>query len=202
MSVPDRQIETIRRAASRFTTSAQGTDAFTDDLARDYHLLRTTLAFSFRDLALAALPAPTPSYADLRQTVQAEMRRLFEGRVDSSLLRVTGYTSPHPQLYALLMANVGQAVPAWRLRILTNDAVHTERRTRELRDLGLTIETWVEDEEAHYRLTSRTPDSVYAAAYQLRERAGKLKSSGQKRAIIELAESTATLPPRRASAGD
>src|SRR5207247_1102148 len=54
--------------------------------------------------------------------------------------RIRGYTSPHRDLFAYLSMRVGESVPAAMLRVLTGDAVHTERRARELRDLGLDVE--------------------------------------------------------------
>ena len=49
------------------------------------------------------------------------------------------------------------------LRLLTGDAVHTERRARELRDLGLQIETFSSGGLSIYVLKNGTPDLAAGA---------------------------------------
>jgi hypothetical protein len=61
-------------------------------------------------------------------------------------------------------------VPVSRLRAIVGDQVHTERRVRELRDLGFHV-TWrkVGDED-HYSLPSLEQDLDAAARFQLEHR--------------------------------
>jgi hypothetical protein len=126
---------------------------------------------------------------------------LFQGRVDSQFLKVRGYTSPHPDLYALLAARAGRPVPGWRLRVLTGDKIHTERRTRELRDLGLDIEVAEAQMESTYTLRSLDADFNFGAAFQLRRNALETKhvDSAIRVRLVGLAESTADLPDRKAT---
>lgn len=188
-----------RDAAVRLTEALRREDAFNEDLAREYNRAKKALAVSFQRMALAALPREY-NLADVRSRIEQEMRRLFEGRAESSLLRVRGYTSPHPHIYALLASNLGRAVPAWRIRLVSGDQVHTERRTRELRDLGLAIDVAETNDETTYCLTTLEPDLTYAAAYQLRENVIDLAKRAPSQArpeLIALAEATAPLPERR-----
>jgi hypothetical protein len=82
----------------------------------------------------------------------------YGGVVPEKYLRVRGYGGVHPQLFAYLSRRVGQAVSASELRVLTADAAHTERRVRELRDLGFDIVAAHSAGSDIYRLTSKTPD--------------------------------------------
>jgi hypothetical protein len=72
----------------------------------------------------------------------------------------------HPILFAYLARHIGEPVTASRLRLLTGDQVHTERRLRELRDLGLPLDSEQYADDDQYVLRSVTPDVDAAALYQ------------------------------------
>lgn len=188
-----------KSVVDRFESALSNAAGFDETLASEYNRVRVSLATSFQRMSLDALPSETFPLAALKARVEAAMRELFAGRVDSSLFVVRGYTSPHPDIYTYLASRVGEAVPAWRLRLLTRDAVHTERRTRELRDFGLLVDAFEQSGEAQYRLRGLDPDLTYGAAFQLRKNAaGSTRLSPRDRAaIIDLAEQTADLPERR-----
>ena len=162
---------------------------------------KRALALSFQQMSLAVVPRDQFKLADVKAAVSEEMRRLFSGRVDSGLFVIRRYTTPHPDLYALLASRAGEEVPGWRLRLLSGDKIHTERRTRELRDLGLSVDVSGSDEDSTYCLKSLVPNLRYGAAFQLRESAVKAtRLSRQARAqYVALAEDAAELPPRRKS---
>jgi hypothetical protein len=171
-------------------------DVFTERMAYEYNVVRQALASSFQGLARDALDMETYSLPDLKAEIEATMRSIFAGNVHSSLLKVRGYGSPHPMVFAHLAEHLGEPVPAWRLRLLAADAIHTERRTRELRDLGLQILTAEEAGTPTYMLPSLEADLRYAAAYQLRKNAQNSKELdvAERTYIAQVAEATAALP--------
>lgn len=71
---------------------------------------------------------------------------------------VLGYGSVHSALLAYLVDRVGKNVPSDELRILTRDAVHTERRARDLRDLGYTLRVGTSSGAQVYCLDHPVPD--------------------------------------------
>jgi hypothetical protein len=170
-------------------------------LAREYHRAKRALALSFQEMALSVVPREQFKLDDVKQSVMDEMRSLFAGRVDPEFFTFRRYTTPHPDIYALLASKVGEPIPGWRIRLLSGDKIHTERRTRELRDLGLEIEVNERDDESTYCLVSLDADLRYGAAFQLRENALRSKKlSGQVRShYVEIAEQAAALPQRKST---
>ncbi|MFQ6170950.1 hypothetical protein ACK8HX_05030 [Oryzobacter sp. R7] len=195
----ERSLATARSAAARLTAALNEGSAFDEDMAREYNRAKRALAVSFQSMALEVVPRDAYRLADVKAQVVATMRSMFEGRVDSSLFVIRRYTTPHPDIYALLASHVGSPIPGWRIRLLSGDKIHTERRTRELRDLGLTIDVGGGDDDSSYCLKSLDPDLRYGAAFQLRENAYKSKRiNPQNRAeIVRLAEAAAQLPDRK-----
>lgn len=195
----DASLVKARMAIERFERTLSEVQRFDENLAFEYNRLRRSLAASFQTMSMADVPRTTFRLEDVKGAVSAEMRRLFEGRVDSSLFQIRRYTTPHPDIYAVLASRVGEDVPAWRIRLLSGDATHTERRTRELRDLGLRIAVVEDDEDSYYRLESGEPDLAYAAAFQLRENASRSRrlSSSARSDIIMQAELVVDLPERK-----
>lgn len=188
-----------RSAAERFSRSLSSASSFDEGLADEYNRLRRSLASSFQSMSLAAVPRSEFRLTDVKAAVSEEMRGLFSGRVDSSLFSIRGYTTPHPDLYSVLAQRAGESVPGWRLRLLSGDKLHTERRTRELRDLGLQISVLEQEDDSVYVLEKLQPDLIFAAAFQLRKNAMRLSriSDTERDQIVRLAESTATLPERK-----
>lgn len=72
--------------------------------------------------------------------------------------RVHGYGLVHASLLAYLTDRVGLNVSADELRILTCDAVHTERRARDLRDLGFALLASKSSGLQAYCLVDEVPD--------------------------------------------
>jgi hypothetical protein len=76
---------------------------------------------------------------------------------------IHGYRGVRLRLYEYLALHLGEPVSATRLRALTGDQIHTERRLRELRDLGLRLTPRRIADENHYVLASEDVDFDYAA---------------------------------------
>jgi hypothetical protein len=99
----------------------------------------------------------------VKARIEEEMKSSFGGVIPDRYLRVRGYASPHRELFAYLSLFVGRPVPAAALRIITADAVHTERRARELRDLGLHLDAVRTGGADVYMLHSVDPNLAAAA---------------------------------------
>jgi len=67
----------------------------------------------------------------------------------------------HEKLFQILLQRFDIDVPAGLLRVLTHDSVHTERRLRELRELGLDIGTSNSSGIDMYRLKSLNIDTSF-----------------------------------------
>jgi hypothetical protein len=138
-----------------------------DRLLIAYLETRRSLAKSFRDLASSVLVQATERIESARVEVQARMRKDFGGLVPERLLKVRSYGTVHAVLLEYLATHPGEPAAASRLRVLAGDQVHTERRVRELRDLGFPI-TWKRVAgEDQYLLENEHPDVGRAARSQL-----------------------------------
>jgi hypothetical protein len=88
-------------------------------------------------------------------------------RLPAKYLKVRGFGKSHARLVAYLVRSSGNEVSASELRMLTGDAVHTERRARELRDLGFELEAKHTGGTDVYLLRSAEPDVAAGAAIQV-----------------------------------
>ena len=96
------------------------------------------------------------------ERVEREMKVRFADDLPSEAIRVRGYRGIRLILFEYLGMHVGDPVSVPRLRALTGDQIHTERRLRELRDLGVRLEATRVSEENNYVLVSEEPDFDYA----------------------------------------
>jgi hypothetical protein len=159
-----------------------------DRLLIAYVETRRQLAKSFGELASSVLVKATGRINDTRQEIEARMRSQFAGLTPERLLQVHGYATVHALLLEYLISHIGQPVPTSRLRLLVGDQVHTERRLRELRDLGFGL-TWKRVAgEDQYVLVNPKPDLDHAARSQLalNIRADKQLSRDARTTLLEL----------------
>jgi hypothetical protein len=105
----------------------------------------------------------------VRKRIEERMIELLRGRVPDKYLVLHGYTSVQPILLQYLAQHVGEPVQSSKLRILTGDQIHTERRVRDLRDLGFQVEWKKVAGEDQYVLKSLEPDLSTAAVLQVRK---------------------------------
>lgn len=78
-------------------------------------------------------------FQELQKRIKSLLMHEYKDIIPAKYLNVP-YGSPiHAELFAVLYRRRGEPVEAELLRIVTGDSVHTERRTRELRELGLDI---------------------------------------------------------------
>ncbi|MEU8932679.1 hypothetical protein AB0D30_22695 [Streptomyces sp. NPDC048409] len=129
-----------------------------DDLIDAYLFAKRHLAQSMQALLLSQLPSECPEFAELRANIQAEMENRYADRIPERFLRVPYGSKVHELLFMILLRNLGNRVDSDRLRLATRDNVHTERRTRELRELGFNIATSELDGGQFYTLVNLAID--------------------------------------------
>lgn len=127
-------------------------------LVEGYLESKNLLAEAFQALLRERIAPRVTLLDDVKARIEAVSKQRFTGVVPEKYLRVAGYRTPHRELYAYLTLFVGQPIPSAVLRIITADAVHTERRARELRDLGLRLEATSSGGSDVYVLRSPDPD--------------------------------------------
>lgn len=106
-------------------------------LVHAYLDAKRELARAFQTLAIESVGDQDPLASLIRQ-LEESMDVLYP-EVPEEYRRVKGFVASHRILYSYLSVRLNSDVPLDELRILTGDAVHTERRLRELRTLGLQI---------------------------------------------------------------
>jgi hypothetical protein len=104
-----------------------------------------------------------------RSRIEQTMTDLYGDRIPERYRVVHGYSSVQPILLQYLAQHAGNPVRSSKLRILTADQIHTERRVRDLRDLGFQVEWKKVSDDDQYVLTSIEPDLKAAAALQVRK---------------------------------
>lgn len=120
---------------------------------------KARLAEAFQALALEQMSDPTEGFQSAIKRINEQLAASYSGLVPDKYLRVKGYGGVHQQLFAYLSRRAGKSVSAPELRVITGDAVHTERRVRELRDLGFEVIAFHSGGTDAYRLVSTTPDA-------------------------------------------
>jgi len=123
---------------------------------------KRVLASAFESFAVERYSDPTV-LEETKRRVEAQMRASY-GHMSARYLRVRGFGTSHAILIAYLARSVGTEVSSAELRMLTGDAVHTERRARELRDLGYDLEARHTGGTDVYVLRSREADAKAGAA--------------------------------------
>lgn len=114
-----------------------------DDDADDARLLhayldaKRRLASTFRIFAISLVDEPNALEQVISQ-LEWTMAALYPF-LDARHRRVRAFGPTHRLLYGYLKRRLDTDVDVDEIRILTGDAVHTERRLRELRELGLEI---------------------------------------------------------------
>lgn len=139
-------------------------DAVGTELVQAYVTAKSTLANAFEAYASERYEQDTTLTA-VCAAIEKEMAARFTG-VNARYLKVRGFGRSHRVILGLLAERVGQPVSVGELRMLTGDAVHTERRARELRALGLDIEAKHTAGTDVYVLKSVVPD-VSSASREL-----------------------------------
>lgn len=122
-----------------------------------------------------------------KESIETTMRSSYAG-LPTKYLKVHGFGKSHARLLAYLCLSAGLEVGGAELRMLTGDAVHTERRARELRDLGFTLEARHTGGADMYVLRDIEPDASAGAAIQVAKniREDRSTSSEEKERLFQL----------------
>lgn len=125
-----------------------------------YLFAKRALAQSMQPLLRAQLPATCTEFYEVRARIQDEMHSKFSDVVPEQYLKVPYGTKANEELFAVLHQELGLPVDSALLRTINADDVHTERRIRELRELGLDVTTTMVNGRHHYVLDSLNIDSA------------------------------------------
>jgi hypothetical protein len=162
----------VRLKASAIDAVSELQMLLQDNSADDRRLIAAYLE-SKRTLAEAFEALSVERYVDLtvlksaKSSITLAMQSTYP-RLPARYLKVRGYGSSHARLLSYLCRSTGAEVSGAELRMLTGDAVHTERRTRELRDLGFNLEAKHTSGTDVYILRSDVPDTAVGAAIQVK----------------------------------
>ncbi|MCP2249079.1 hypothetical protein [Lentzea aerocolonigenes] len=124
------------------------------DLLDTYLYAKRLLAESMQAYVRLGLPERCEEFHELRAQLGTEMERRYGGTVPAAYLAVPYGSRVHEELFSLLLQRKGQNVEAALLRVVTADSVHTERRLRELRELGMDIVSLESNDIDYYVLGS------------------------------------------------
>jgi len=193
--VPPDEVGAIERgvaesaaAALEYLAGLLRSKADLDRVLDGYLETRRLLSRTFKVLVERRLGSPTSIMKSARDRVAAVMRSQYGTVVPEDLLRVRPYGELHTLLLAYMHSFAGKAVPGTKLRIISGDQVHTERRLRELRDLGFHIQASVVAGEHQYVLVTTEQDLDDAARVQLRHniKGSRALSASQKKQLLEI----------------
>lgn len=134
------------------------TSSSVQDLTDQYLASKRAGAVAFQNLLRSRIPDHDTEWLTVRNTIAYEMTRRYSDDLPEWALRVPYGSSLHRELFSLLLERVGDSVAADYLRIITGDAVHAERRVRELRELGLSVSPTSAAGTDSYRLASDAVD--------------------------------------------
>lgn len=123
-----------------------------------------------------------------RKRIEERINELYDDRIPAKYKTVRGYTSVQPIILQYLSQHVGNPVRSSKIRVLTADQIHTERRVRDLRELGFDVEWKKVSDDDQYVLASIEPDLDKAAATQVRKniREDKKLPKAQKDSLFAL----------------
>jgi hypothetical protein len=168
-SAVDRIVAASSYFAEYLESEAKAGESDIDGVLANYVAFRREIAEQVQTICTNLLVGSESLLHSHRVRVERRMRELFGAQAPSTLLRLRGYRGIHSVILEYLAQHVGDGVPASVIRMLSGDQVHTERRIRELRDLGFVV-TWQRaGGDTQYVLRSKEPD-VEAAAYLQLER--------------------------------
>jgi hypothetical protein len=151
---------------------------------------RRSLAKQFSVVAQHYLLGGDNLLESTRNRIVERMAQVYGARVPEKYLAVHGYTSVQPILLQYLAEHVGKPVRSSKLRVLTADQIHTERRVRDLRDLGFQVDWKKVADDDQYVLISLKPDLDAAAALLVRKniRDDKKLSKHEKDRLLNVVE--------------
>lgn len=136
------------------------TDGSAQDLFDSYQRAKAISAHAMQARMRMHLPERCGTFHQLRDRLHEEITKRYGDTLPHKYLRVPYGSRTHEELFSVLLDYRGRTVPSALLRIVTADSVHTERRTRELRELGLDIDASKANDTDVYTLRSLEIDEA------------------------------------------
>jgi hypothetical protein len=193
-----REIREVANELERFRDELLASDEESIDILLErYASFRRALSKQFRQVAEARLLRGGAVIDSVRQQIERAIRSADQGDLPKKYLTVRPYGRTHSVLLEYLSGRLARPVPASRLRVLTGDQIHTERRVRELRDLGLDVSWHKVADEDQYVLKSLEIDMRYAGKCQVERsiRADRsLDEAGAKRLLTAVPRFLSRMP--------
>ena len=153
-----------------------------------YTYAKDITARAIQSRMLMHLPVENQKFRELHAQIQQNMVSRYAETVPGNLLRAPYGGRTYERLFSLLQDNQAEPVPAAMLRIVTGDDVHTERRVRELRELGLDLAWYEMDGINVYELRSLDIDlGMVPAIVRNKVRQSKALNQSAKLRILERA---------------
>jgi hypothetical protein len=159
-----RRLEAEARYFADFTTAQRANDLDVESLIDRYLDWRQLSADALRQITDAYLERDEWALDAVLERLENELRARLADVFPLEVVTIRRYGATHRKLFEYLTLHRGRPVPAARLRALTGDQIHTERRVRELRDIGLRIDAARRSGDNVYELTSEDPDVDAAMA--------------------------------------
>ncbi|MFD6417929.1 hypothetical protein [Streptomyces sp. NPDC060194] len=141
-------------AVDELATLLGAADESAEAVFSAYLFAKKAMARSMQELLRATLPPSRPAFDELRSRVGGALQERFGDRIPERYLAVPYDSVACQDLFGLLREHLGKPVDAAVLRAINADDVHTERRIRELRELGLRIDSVKRDGVGGYLLAS------------------------------------------------
>jgi hypothetical protein len=191
MTVSDelrKSLESLEHFSALVRSQVDGTEVEFERLLDGYLEARRSLAKQFCVVAQRYLLRGDSLLETTRKRIEQRMVELFGSRIPDRYKVIHGYTSVQPILLQYLAQHAGTPVRSSKLRVLTGDQIHTERRVRDLRDLGFDVEWKKVSDDDQYLLLSTEPDLDAAALLQVRKNIRddkKLSRSDKERLLFE-----------------
>ena len=164
-----KSLESLEHFAAIVRSQLDHSDVEFERLLDGYLDARRSLAKQFSLVAQSYLLRGDSLLETTRKRIEKRMTDLYGDRVPERYRVVHGYTSVQPLLLEYLAQHAGNPVRSSKLRVLTGDQIHTERRVRDLRDLGFDVEWKKVSDDDQYILSTVEPDLDRAAGLQVRK---------------------------------
>ena len=164
-----KSVESLDQFTALVRSQVDSSELEFERLLDGYLDARRSLAKQFALVAQRHLLRGNSVLETTRSRIEKRMKELYDQTIPDKYKIVHGYKSVQPILLEYLAQHVGNPVRSSKLRVLTGDQIHTERRVRDLRDLGFDVEWKKVSDDDQYMLTTIEPNLDRAAALQIRK---------------------------------
>jgi hypothetical protein len=185
-----RASEKLAHLAGVLDAESRAADPDVHRVIESYLAVRKALSDQLSALAVRTIVDEPVVIDETISAIEAAMADTFASQVPRRLLKVRGYRGVHGVLLEYLVLHAESPVPGSLLRLLTGDQVHTERRLRELRDLGYAVKAdKVSDDDVY--VIDPVPDIHSAAHTQIRSNIKADRKLSESEKVAMLAATTA-----------